>query len=64
MIGVMVHFQKWACVEKWRETVPKWAQMRKVYWSSSKNGRLMKLAQKIGDKKCKSTFLKASAGKL
>jgi hypothetical protein len=38
MIGVIVQFQKWACVEKWKDTIPKWAQMTKVYYSSSKNG--------------------------
>ncbi len=31
MIGVIVQFQKWACVEKWKDTVPKWAWMTKVY---------------------------------
>jgi hypothetical protein len=31
MIGVIVMFQKWACVEKWKDTLPKWARMTKVY---------------------------------
>ncbi len=31
MIGVIVQFQKWACVEKWKDTVPKWGGMTKVY---------------------------------
>ncbi len=31
MFGGIVQFQKWACVEKWKDTVPKWAQMTKVY---------------------------------
>jgi hypothetical protein len=31
MIGVIVQFQKWVCVEKWKDTVPKWVQMTKVY---------------------------------
>ncbi len=29
MIGVIVQFQKWACVEKWKDTVRKWAVMKK-----------------------------------
>ncbi len=69
----MVQFQKWACVEKWKDTVPKWAWMTKVYQSSSKNGQHQKSVtvqfyetgpKKIRDKKCKSTFLKVLAGKL
>ncbi len=31
MIGVIVQFQKLACVEKWKDTVLKWALMTKVY---------------------------------
>jgi hypothetical protein len=38
MIGVIVQFPKLACVGKWKNTVPKWARMTKVYYSSSKNG--------------------------
>ncbi len=36
---ILVQFQKWACVEKWKDTVPKWDRMTKV---SSKNGRQKK----------------------
>jgi hypothetical protein len=39
MIGVIEQFQKWACVEKWKDTVPKLVRMTKVYSSSSKNGQ-------------------------
>jgi hypothetical protein len=39
MVGGIVKFQKWACVEKWKDAVPKWARMTKVYYSSSKNGQ-------------------------
>ncbi len=63
---------KWACVEKWKDAVPKWAGMTKVYQSSSKNGQQQKSVtvhfygtgqKKVGYKKCMSTFLKAFAGK-
>jgi hypothetical protein len=39
MIGVIVQFAKFACVGKWKDTVPKLARMTKMYYSSSKNGR-------------------------
>ncbi len=38
MIGVIVQFPQLACVGKWKDTDPKWAQMTKVNYSSSKNG--------------------------
>ena len=72
MKGVILQFQKWACVEKWKDTVTKQAWMTKVYQSSSKNGQHSKSVtvhfygtgqKKVGNKKCKSTFLKVSVGK-
>jgi hypothetical protein len=39
MIGVIVQFQKLACVEKWKDAVWKWALMKKLYYSSSENLR-------------------------
>jgi hypothetical protein len=39
MIGVKVQFPKLACEGKWKDTVPKWVRMTKVYYSSSKNRR-------------------------
>ncbi len=72
MIGVIVQFPKWACVEKWKDKVPKWARMTKGYKSSSKNEQQQKSVtvhfyepghKKVGDKKCKSTFLKVLAAK-
>jgi len=31
MIGVIEQFQKFAFVEKWKDTVPTWAGMTKLY---------------------------------
>jgi hypothetical protein len=39
MRTVIVQFAKSTCVGKWKDTFPKWARMKKMYYSSSKNGR-------------------------
>ncbi len=43
MIGVIVHFQKWACVEKWKDTVWKWALMKKCISPVLKIGGIRKV---------------------
>jgi hypothetical protein len=59
MIGVIVQFQKWATDDKSDlSSFKKWAAVEKC-----NSTLLWNWPEKVGDKKCRSTFLKVLAGK-